>query len=51
MAKPANARDQIKLWADELQDVRDGFAINIDLFKAYRDFDRLINEMKEYSSE
>jgi hypothetical protein len=51
MTKEDNMRDQIKLWANELQEVRSQFAINISLGQAYRDLDRIINEMKEYSSE
>ena len=41
---------KVKKWVEELQEVRDMFAVNIQVAEAYRRFDKLIKEMEDQAN-
>jgi len=48
MRKNVAVLQQLKQWADELQEVRDQFAIGLNPGQAFADFDRILQEIKEF---
>jgi hypothetical protein len=48
MKQLTNVDKQIKQWSAQLLEVRSAFAVGLQLGQAYDDFDRIIEEMKQF---